>query len=253
MRRAILLLTVMVAIMVIACGVAVAAVITCPTGANGQCVGTDNNDTLNGTSDPDDMRGLKGQDTLKAGADFDTLSGGRGNDELRGEADADTLSGDLGNDTMNGGDGDDAYGFANGWGKDRIADNDIGMFGERLTFSLVTTPLKMDLISSNSRPEVQSGVNTLDFGPNVAINEIDGSSSNDDIAGTNGSESLNGIQGNDTVRGRGNGDDVFGMDGKDRLFGGSGRDDIEAGNGERGRRGRHHIVWTWRRRGLLRR
>ena len=230
MRRVILLSAMIAVALALGTGVALAQVVNCPM-AGGLCVGTPNNDTLYGSDSADEMRGLKGQDTLNAGVEFDVLHGGRGNDILRGEADADTLSGDLGNDKMNGGDGDDAYGFANGWGKDRIADNDIGMFGERLTFSLVTTPLKMDLTSSNSRPEVQSGVNTLDFGPNIAINEIDGSSSNDKIAGTNGSESLNGIQGNDTVGGRGSGDDVLGMDGKDRLFGGSGRDDIEAGNG----------------------
>ena len=221
------------AILALACGVAMAQVITCPTGANGLCVGTDNNDTLNGTNSADDMRGLKGQDTLIAGADFDTLNGGRGNDDLRGEADNDTLSGDLGNDSLDGGLGNDTYSFANGWGKDRIPANaGTGMLlGERLTFSLATTPLKMDLISSPSRPEVQSGVNTLNFGPNVVVNDIDGSSSGDDIKGTNGEDFLNGIQGNDTIRGRRNGDDVLGMNGNDNLFGGSGGDDLEAGNG----------------------
>src|SRR5215210_6336786 len=168
MRRAIRLLTVTTVALALACGVAVAQDITCPTGANGSCVGTDGNDILDGTDSFDDMRGLKGQDTLNAKGEADILAGGRGNDIMKGGAFPDTLRGDLGDDTMNGGPDDDEYGFANGWGKDRIADDAAqGVSGERLTFSLVTQPVKMDLISNPSRPEVQSGVNTLDYGPNV--------------------------------------------------------------------------------------
>jgi Ca2+-binding RTX toxin-like protein len=70
-----------------------------PHGANGLCVGTVENDTLNGTNSADDMRDLKGQDTLNTAADFYLLAGGRGNDILKGEADNDSLSGDLGDET----------------------------------------------------------------------------------------------------------------------------------------------------------
>jgi Ca2+-binding RTX toxin-like protein len=89
----------------------------------------------------------------------------------------------------------------------------------------------MDLISSPSRPEVQSGANTLNFGPNIEVNEIDASSSDDDVKGDDSRDFLNGIQGNDTVRGRGGPDTVVGMDGKDELFGGSGEDIFDAGKG----------------------
>jgi Ca2+-binding RTX toxin-like protein len=232
MRRAILLLTVMVSALALASGVAIAQIVSCPTGANGICVGTDNNDTLNGTAAGDDMRGLKGQDTLNAAADFDQLNGGRGNDTLNGETESDTLSGDLGDDTLKGGAQDDTYLFTDGWGQDRITDDAaMGMFGERLSFSLLTEPVRMDLISSTARPEVQSGSNTLNFGPNVVINEVDGGSSNDAIKGDEGKDFLNGIQGNDIVRGRAGADTVVGMDGKDGLFGGRGIDEFDAGNG----------------------
>lgn len=242
MRPAILLLTVMITVLALASGVALAQVVTCPTGANGLCVGTDNNDILNGTpnavnSTPgdDDMRGLMGQDTLNAAAGFDTLRGGRGGDTLNGEADNDTLIGQQGADALNGGADDDTYLFGNGWGADKISDNAaLGTFGERLSFSLVTRPLTMDLISSPSRPEVrlvQSGTNRLNYGPNVSINEVDGSSAGDTIKGDASNDFLNGIQGNDTVRGRGGNDTVVGMDGRDTLGGGSGQDDFDAGGG----------------------
>ena len=232
MRRAILLLTMMATAIALVSGMAMAQVVNCPTGANGLCVGTDENDTLNGTATDDDMHGLKGQDTLNAAAGFDQLSGGRGADTLNGEADNDTLNGGRGGDSLNGGAQDDAYLFANRWGKDKISDDAaLGTSGERLTFSLVTEPVRMDLISSPSRPEVQSGTNTLNFGPKVSIVEVDGSSSGDTIKGQDDADFLNGIRGNDTVRGRGGNDTVVGMEGKDTLFGGAGTDDIDAGPG----------------------
>lgn len=232
MRRTMVLLAVTMVALMVGSGVAWAEIITCPTGANGLCVGTNNNDTLNGTDLPDDMRGLKGNDTLNAKAEFDTLLGGRGNDTLKGEAGPDDLNGELGNDTLLGGPGDDSYIFANGWGKDRIADDAFEQAGERLSYTLVSTPLKMDLISSASRPEVQSGANTLNYGQNIVIGSIDGSSSNDDIAGTNGGDFLNGIQGNDSIRGRAQGDTLLGSDGKDTLIGGEGGDDIRGEKGD---------------------
>lgn len=232
MRRVALLLTVAIVALAVASGVAVAQVVTCPTGANGLCTDTDNNDTLNGTNSADDMRGLKGQDTLNAAGEFDLLAGGKGDATLTGEADNDSLSGAVGDDTLLGGPGDDEYRFSNGWGRDRISDATPSVAGERLTFSLVTRPVKMDLISRDSRPEVESGTNTLNFGPNVEVNSIDGSSSGDDIKGDNGRDSINGIQGNDTIRGRAGADDLMGMDGSDSLFGGSGEDDFDAGKGD---------------------
>jgi Ca2+-binding RTX toxin-like protein len=234
MRPAILLLTTMAMALALASGVALAAVIDCANVGN-PCEGTDNNDTLNGTANDDDMRGLMGQDTLNAAAGFDQLRGGRGGDTLNGEADSDTLIGHQDGDALNGGAADDTYQFGNGWGADTISDDAaLGTFGERITFSLVTKPLTMDLISSPERPEVrlvQSGAHRVNFGPNVSVNEVDGSSAGDTIRGDASNDFLNGIQGNDTVRGRGGNDTVVGMDGQDTLGGGIGEDEFDAGGG----------------------
>jgi Ca2+-binding RTX toxin-like protein len=231
MRRAILLLTVVAVALVVASGLALAQVVTCPTGANGLCVGTDEGDPLNGTTGPDDMRGLRGKDTLNAAAEFDLLSGGRGDDTLNGDLDSDQLNGGLGRDALNGGAKDDTYVFVNGWGRDRISDATSDMFGERLTFSLVTEPVTMDLIMSPSRPEARSGDNVLNFVAAVSIGEVDGSSAGDTIRGQADEDSLNGIQGSDTVNGREGIDTVVGMEGNDTLTGGSGEDNIDAGPG----------------------
>lgn len=230
MRRTILLLTVMATALVVASGVALAAIINCPAGGN-PCLGTADADVMNGTTGDDDMHGLRGGDTLNAGAGFDQLKGERGEDALNGEADNDTLIGGGDRDTLDGGADDDTYVFANGWGKDTLSDATSGLFGERLTFSLVTNPVKMDLIQSSTRPEAQSGNNRLNFAAAVAIVEVDGGSSGDTIKGQNDADSLNGIQGSDTVNGRGGIDTLTGMDGNDTLVGGSGGDSFEAGPG----------------------
>lgn len=231
MRRKVLLLLVMAAALAPASGVALAAVVNCQVGA-ATCDGTNGDDTMNGTAGSDVMRGLKGDDKMNAGADFDTLNGGRGADILNGQADADTLSGDRGPDALKGGPGDDTYLFADGWGKDTLSDDAaLGTFGERLSFSLVTEPIVMDLIPAAGRPEVRSGNNRLNYGAGVSIVEVDGSSAGDVIRGENDADSLNGIQGNDTVSGRGGADTVVGMDGNDTLIGGGGADNFEAGPG----------------------
>ena len=230
MRRTLFLLTLMAAALVMASGAAMAMLINCPAGGN-PCLGTPDADVMNGTSGDDLIKGRRGGDTLNADAGFDQLSGERGEDILNGEADNDTLTGGRDRDTLDGGADDDTYVFADGWGKDTLSDTTSGAFGERLTFSLVTKPVKMDLIQSASRPEARSGNNTLDFAAAVTIVEVDGGSSGDTIRGQNDADSLNGIQGSDTVNGRGGVDTVTGMDGDDTLVGGSGGDTFDAGPG----------------------
>src|SRR5918995_2330164 len=158
------------AAVLLASGVAYALSVQCDGAGDqdpdpGQCEGTDNADTLNGTANDDDMRGLMGPDTLNAAAGFDTVRGGRGGDTLNGEADNDTLIGQQDGDALNGGAADDTYQFGNGWGADTISDDAaLGTFGERFSFSLVTKSITMDLISSPAHPEVrlvQSGTHRV--------------------------------------------------------------------------------------------
>ena len=70
------------------------------------------------------------------------------------------------------------------------------------------------------RVTLADGLDTLNFGPDVETNSIDGSSSGDDIEGDNGTDSINGIQGNYTIRGR------AGVDG---AGGGQGVADLDPG------------------------
>jgi len=123
MRRAVLLVTAMGAVLVLASGVAFAA-ITCPNGVIGYCSGTSGDDTMNGTADSDSMDGLGGNDTMSGYGDqdflhgdldstiegppgdtpsgADTINGGDGNDVINGDGGPDTLKGNAGRDQMDG-------------------------------------------------------------------------------------------------------------------------------------------------------
>jgi hypothetical protein len=64
MRRTILLLASIALGVLLACGVALAAEITCAPRV-GNCVGTNNDDTMTGTADWDDIYARRGDDIVK--------------------------------------------------------------------------------------------------------------------------------------------------------------------------------------------
>jgi len=79
-------------------------------------MGTNGNETINGTSGSDliasfngvdTVNGLAGNDKILGGTGVDTLNGGDGNDHIYGYTEADTLNGNSGNDLIYGGKGND--------------------------------------------------------------------------------------------------------------------------------------------------
>jgi Ca2+-binding RTX toxin-like protein len=70
-------------------------------------IGTDKNETLNGTSGIDMIFGLGGKNTINGNAGNDLLCGGNSNDTINGGDGNDILDGENGNDTLNGGNGND--------------------------------------------------------------------------------------------------------------------------------------------------
>lgn len=77
-------------------------------------VGTEGNDTINGTGLRELIFGLGGNDTISGGAGNDCVVGGEGSDKLSGGSGNDKLLGEAGNDTLNGDSGtDSAIGGAN--------------------------------------------------------------------------------------------------------------------------------------------
>jgi Ca2+-binding RTX toxin-like protein len=96
MRRTVLLLTVLLAMLVLASGVAIAATLR----------GTAGNDQITGTTLNDTIYGLGGNDTLLGSSlsydasGNDTIYGGLGDDGISGRMGADSIAGESGNDYL---------------------------------------------------------------------------------------------------------------------------------------------------------
>jgi Ca2+-binding RTX toxin-like protein len=110
-RRATILLTVVVVAMVVGSGVALAKTIRCD---GGHCFGTNRDDSMFGTNRHDAMFAKRGadfvtgrerNDNLNGQAGNDSMFGGLGDDWVKGGRHNDTVKGDLGNDTITGGPG----------------------------------------------------------------------------------------------------------------------------------------------------
>ncbi len=88
-------------------------------------VGTIGDDTLSGSSDPDDILGLDGDDEMYGYGDNDSLYGGTGNDTLYGGDGDDWLDGRADDDIIYGGAGADTIVLRDGYGSDTVMDFDV--------------------------------------------------------------------------------------------------------------------------------
>lgn len=104
MRRTALLLTAIALALVVVSGVALAVSQTGTNQAN-TLTGTTADDKLAGGGGLDTLRGLQGDDELYGDHGADTLKGGGGDDLLEGGRGPDTLEGGLGADFLNAADG----------------------------------------------------------------------------------------------------------------------------------------------------
>lgn len=172
--------------------------------------GTEQADTLFGSSSADYMHGLGGNDTLFGGLGNDFLYGEAGNDVLDGEVGNDVLDGGIGNDTLRGGAGADT--LIGGEGVDNVsyANASIG----------VTLNLATGGITNDAAGDTYSGIENV-FGSNFG-DIINGDQQNNIIHGNSGDDFLFGQAGNDGI---------FGDQGNDILRGGAGNDVLNGGRG----------------------
>lgn len=84
--------------------------------------GNDGANTLNGTSNNDEVRGEGGNDLITGFAGADRLRGDKGNDTISGGDGDDRIRGDYGNDLLTGGAGHDRFQFSNQGGSDMVTD-----------------------------------------------------------------------------------------------------------------------------------
>ncbi|MBO5320516.1 MAG: DUF2974 domain-containing protein [Ruminococcus sp.] len=151
-------------------------------------VGTDGNDTLNGSSTQDVIWAEGGDDRINTGigndiiyggTGKDTINAGSGDDVVYGDEGDDTIIGDSGNDTIYGGDGNDT--ITGGDGNDLIYGGD-------------------------------------------GNDNITGGFGNDTIYGEDGNDILNGGADDDILYGGDGDDSLSGGTGDDTLYGGAGND-----------------------------
>jgi Ca2+-binding RTX toxin-like protein len=104
MRRTILMSAIVIPAVLLIAGVAYAMTINCN---GGECTGTNNADTMNGSPQADKMLALEGGDTLYGGGGMDALKGKGGGDMIFGGENNDIVKGGDGGDRVDGGEGDD--------------------------------------------------------------------------------------------------------------------------------------------------
>ena len=125
MRRTLLLVSTTALVMLVACGVALAASIDCPTTSDGVCEGTNRGDAIYGTPQVDREYGKGGSDLMYGYGDGDFMYGGDEagvGDKMRGGNGPDLVNGQRGNDIIYGGPGSDT--LKTGRGSDRIEAKD---------------------------------------------------------------------------------------------------------------------------------
>ena len=165
-------------------------------------LGTDGDDTLNGSSTQDIIWAEDGNDTISTGAGNDIIYGGGGNDTINAGSGDDIVYGGDGNDEITGGDGKDLlYGedgddIINGNAGNDIIDGGIGN----------------DAITGGTNEDVLYGEDGND--------SLDGGEDNDVLYGGDGNDSLSGGSGDDILSG-GAGDDTYNINadhGNDTIY-----------------------------------
>lgn len=209
--------------------------------------GGDGNDTFTDESGADHFDGGAGRDTARYSSaseavtvDFQNVAGNKGiasgdtytsvediygsdhNDWLAGDALSnkiwgvdgnDIIRGRAGNDSLYGGNGNDV--FLGGVGADRL---EGGSGTDRAQYSEASTAVLADLqYRTNNTGEAAGDIY-------VSIENLYGSSFNDNLRGNGSANTIYGAQGNDLIYGRSGNDILVGDGGADRLDGGGGTD-----------------------------
>ena len=170
--------------------------------------GKGGDDTLYGDAGNDILRGGDGDDVLYGEEGDDTLYGGAGSDILRGGDDSDTLEGGTGGDVVNGGAGADTASYASSLDTDGD--------GKGVTINLFRGETSGDDAEGD----------TL-----VNIENLLGSTLDDNLRGDAGANTLTGGEGADMLYGLAGIDTLQGGGGADTLYGGADNDFLEGGEG----------------------
>jgi Ca2+-binding RTX toxin-like protein len=169
--------------------------------------------------------GRGGSDTLNGSNRDDALTGGDGDDWLAGHYGQDFLHGDWlptdsGDDALYGGDGDDTL---NGGAGNDLIEGGVGSDTASYSDAVEGVNVKLAL---KARDTGGAGVDKL-----VSIENLVGSTFNDELTGDARANRLDGGAGSDLLLGGDGADTLIGGVGSDRLKGGAGADTLNGGIG----------------------
>jgi Ca2+-binding RTX toxin-like protein len=156
-----------------------------------------------GSSFSDSLNGNSLANQLVSGLGDDSLFGGVGNDTLLGGGNKDSLVGGTGADVINGGSGQDQVSYAN---------STLGVIVNLTTGLTIGGDAAGDTFTS--------------------IEDLVGSTGDDNLAGTAGVNVLNGFIGNDRLFGFAGNDLMVGNSGADTMTGGDGADTFAFGDAQ---------------------
>ncbi len=234
-------------------------------------VGTQGEDTMNGSNSDEIIWSDADNDTINAAGGNDIIYGGSENDTINGNNGNDSIYGEEGNDILNGGDGDDSYYIDANHGNDVIrdtkgdnkliftdglsADDYEASINAKLGFVLthketgeivsltdfLTNPLNYNFNFEGGSDTEESITNREVFEGTAADDYIEtgdgfnisyGGDGNDTLAGGKDIDFMYGGNGDDLVLGRNGVNVLFGEEGNDTIYDGDHGSYLNGGNGD---------------------
>ncbi len=208
------------------------------------------------------VKGAFGGVTIAHGVDIEHARGGGGDDKIHGNDLDNRISGNSGSDTLSGARGKDTLDGGEDYDTVDYTDYDLTNLGDNprsagllLNASGLSIDLNPETGIARLKPDTSGWPNTIYATLNwllvaskhedtlVSIENVIGSTGNDEIKGNDDTNFLKGGDGNDTLYGYesndwlwgGLGDDsLYGHSGSDKLSGGPGRDFLDGGEDKDG-------------------
>ncbi len=171
-------------------------------------------DVIYGGDGDDSILGDEGDDFLDGGDGNDAIEGNEGNDTVIGGDGNDAIKGNQGDDFLDGGDGDDL--IEGNEGNDTLLGSVFGDILDGGTGQDWASYIKNDFgVAIDLTVEDQFSIDDAQLDTLRGIENVQGSTFDDDLWGNNDVNSLEGNQGDDYLEGRGGADELNGGEGND--------------------------------------
>jgi Ca2+-binding RTX toxin-like protein len=194
-------------------------------------IGTNGNETINGTPNNDLILAKNGNDTVNGNGGDDCIDAGEGNDKVTTLDGSDVIYAGGGNNTVNSGGGNNAVSSGNG--NDEITtgtgDDVINAGGGNNKVQAGAGTNSVTTANGNDEVTTSSGNDTIDAGGgNNKVNAGDGTNS---VTTGNGNDEVTTGAGDDTISAGGGNNKVNAGGGMDNVTTANGNDNVDCGDG----------------------